>query len=117
MAENSVMMVRLTMKMPIAMIRYLQINLNGASRAHDLMEDTVVKLGIDIVLINELYRMKSEEEGWFCDSARKAAVVVANPNISVTDIGQGADLGFRWICAEDIRIYSCYWSPNTNLSD
>jgi len=41
--------------------------------------------------------------------------VVVNPRLSITEIGPMDNQGFRWIAVEGIRVYACYWSPNTDF--
>lgn len=76
----------------------------------------MARLQVDIVLVREPHRIKTEDEGWFGDTGGKAAVAVVNPRLPITKIGPANNQGFRWIAIEGIRIYSCYWSPNTDLA-
>lgn len=108
----------LTPKMTAAnqeMMKILQINVDRRQVAHDLMVATASQLEADVLIISEPNRIGLEEEGWFSDVGSNAAVVVFNPTLSITEIGPKNNQGFRWIKIGDIRVYACYWSPNTTL--
>lgn len=66
--------------------------------------------------MGEPYRPKPEEEGWFCDLGGRAAVVIKDPKLPITEIGPRDNVGFRWVKCGELRIYGCYWSPNTDFA-
>ena len=96
-------------------VRCMQINVDGGRVAQDLAEATAKHLGVDVLFICEQYRNKTEEGGWFQDRDGRSAVVVLNPSLPRLEKSLANDLGFRWVTIGDIRIYSCYWSPNTDF--
>lgn len=98
------------------MIKFLQINVGVCGEAHDFMEATAKELQVDVVIVSEQLRNKPEEEGWYSDLEDKAAVAVYNPGLSIFEIGPKDNRGFRWIEVGGIRVYSCYWSPNTDFA-
>lgn len=55
------------------------------------------------------------DPSWYVDSNNKAAIVNVN-SATITSPG-ASEAGFRWIASAGMRIYSCYWSPNTSISD
>lgn len=95
------------------MISILQINVGVCRAAQDLALATAAEMGVDILILSEPYRCRTEDEGWFSDVGAKAAVVVFNPEIQIRDIGPMNNAGFRWVKVGDITLYACYWSPNT----
>lgn len=96
------------------MTGFLQINVGGRE-AQDFMEVTAARLKVDIIIVSEQVGTKSENEGWYCDQGNKAAVVVFNNRLQITEIGPRDNQGFRWMAFEGIRVYACYWSPNTDF--
>lgn len=56
-----------------------------------------------------------EKEGWFSNPGNRTAVAIINPRLSITDIGLCDSIGFRWVKIENIRVYACYKSPNTDF--
>jgi len=94
------------------MIKILQINVDGGRVAQDLMEAKIKELDIDVLIISEQYKNKTEEDGWFRDNSGKAAVAVINEDLPIMATGSPDDIGFRWVEVKDHRIYACYWSPN-----
>lgn len=99
----------------VEMIRLLQINIGGRE-AQDLMGVTAARLQVDVIIASEQVGEKLEEEGWYSDPGNKAALVVVNPRLQITEIGPRDDQGFRWVAFEGVRVYACYWSPNTDFA-
>lgn len=97
------------------MIRFLQINLGCKGSAQDVMQKTALDLKADILIVSELNRSKSEEEGWYCDRDNKAAIVVLS-DLAIDRIGQ-SEKCYRWIEIKGIRIYSCYWPPSLSWTE
>ncbi|VVC42593.1 Endonuclease/exonuclease/phosphatase [Cinara cedri] len=79
----------------------LRINVDGGRAAHDLMEASAVALKADILIVGEPGR---------------AAVVIANPQLALTESDPGVEDGFRWVTCGGHRYYACYWSPNTDFA-
>jgi len=94
------------------MIKILQINVDGGRVAQDLMEAKIKELGIDVLIICEQYKNRTEEDGWFRDNSGKAAVAVINEDLPIMATGPPDDIGFKWVEVKDHRIYASYWSPN-----
>jgi len=76
---------------------------------------TAQTLGVDVSLLCEHYRNITDEAGWFQDQEGKSVVAVMNPNPPILETSLADYLGFCWVTIGDIRIYSCYWSPNTDF--
>jgi len=93
------------------MISFLQINLNCCKAAQALMYQTAAEISADFLIVSEYNKVDSN---WYVDANNKTAFVNAK-NAAITSAGS-SEAGFRWVSAAGIRIYSCYWSPNTNLS-
>ncbi|KAL4153610.1 hypothetical protein QTP88_001443 [Uroleucon formosanum] len=68
---------------------------------------------IDFIFVSEYNNLGNQH--WYPDKNRKAAIV-CNPNNAISNTGQSEN-GFRWIEAEGLTLYSCYWSPNTLLQE
>jgi len=98
------------------MINIMQINVDGGRNAQDLLMATASERGADVLIVSEPYCCGTEDEGWFPDTSSRAAVFIANPKMRVREIGHRDNDGFRWVALDDIIIYSCYWSPNTDYT-
>lgn len=97
------------------MIRLLQVNLGGGSAAQDLALQTAAELSAEILLVSEFYKFGKVHEQWYCDTSNRAAIAVLS-STPVGDFDVGND-GFVWVTIAGMRIYSCYWSPNTTDVD
>jgi len=95
------------------MTKFLQINLNCCKAAQALMHQTALEKSADFVLISEYNRV--EGPNWYADGTNKAAIV--NVTKSRLDNEGRLEPGFRWVCDRGLRIYSCYWSPNSTLQE
>lgn len=98
------------------MIKCQQINVGVCRAAQDVMEAMAAKLQVDVVFVSESNHQRMEDEGWFGDQGNKAAVMVVNSSLLIFEVGPMDSQGFRWIATEGIRVYACYWSPNTNFA-
>lgn len=94
------------------MTTILQINLNCCKAAQALMYQMAAEKSADFLIVSEFNKADSS---WYVDSNNKAAIVSVN-HTAITNAGT-SEAGFRWIAAAGMRIYSCYWSPNTSLAD
>ena len=96
------------------MLRVLQVNLNHAHLAHNLLDQTIRERGVGLVIASEPHDRRGGAE-WFRDATGKAAVAIpTGSNVSVSRVGDVGN-GFVEIEAYGIRWYSCYHSPNTNI--
>jgi len=73
-------------------------------------------MGIDVIVMSEPYRCGLEVDGWYSDTGNKAAIMAFNPKIHVQEIGPKDNPGFWWVRIENMTIYACYWSPNTDYT-
>lgn len=96
------------------MMRILQINLGVGQASQGLMEQVAKEIEADVMVVSEPYRNKGEENAWYPDSIRRAAVAVTD-RTSVENTGH-PDRGFRWMEFSNIRLYSCYWPPHGSSS-
>lgn len=97
----------------ISMVKLLQINLNCCKAAQALMYQKAAEYSADFIIISEPNRQ--DGPNWYLDLNKKAAIVNAK-SAHITNLGLG-ESGFRWISITGMRIYSCYWSPNTSIAD
>jgi len=98
------------------MIKFLQINLSGKSAAQDLALQRAREQEINVIIASEYYSHgpnTNEANGWSCDKTSRAAIVDCD-FAQIKEIGT-AENGFTWITIRDLRIYSCYISPNITI--
>ncbi|XP_043472927.1 uncharacterized protein LOC122505400 [Leptopilina heterotoma] len=74
---------------------------------------TARERGADILLFSEQYR-KPESSVWFEDASKGSGIQICNPDIAIGDFLE-TDRGFVWIEVAEVRVYSCYFSPNDPL--
>ena len=94
-------------------IKLLQINLGKGASAQDLALQTAETMKVDIILFTEHCNNQTTANLWEDDSKR-AAIVVANKNIIINHV-HPTNKGFVWAEIKNIRVYSCYFSPNDKL--
>jgi len=95
------------------MIKCIQINLNCCKAAQALLHQVAAEKSADFIFASEPNR--NEGTNWHTDTAGKASIVDVK-HIRLDNEGIG-EAGFRWISAHGIRLYSCYWSPNSTFID
>lgn len=91
-------------------MRFLQINLGKGKEAQDLLLQTAIEKEIDLLLICEQYR-KPETKIWYQDQTEKTAIMITNKCIQIKEVTEDHN-SFIWMEISDLRIYSCYLSPN-----
>lgn len=79
------------------------------------MEATAAEFQADILLVAEPNKAITSGPNWYTDVRRDAAIRVENKNLVVRRVGAGN--GYVWLDTGDVVIYSCYFSPNTEISD
>ncbi|CAI6357297.1 unnamed protein product [Macrosiphum euphorbiae] len=95
------------------MHKYLQINLNCCKAAQALMHQVAAEEAVDFILTNEHNR--EEGANWHADTLGKAAIVnVRKTRLDKEGLGEA---GFRWVEVHGLRLYSCYWSPNSTIQE
>ncbi|XP_078051429.1 uncharacterized protein LOC144477578 [Augochlora pura] len=97
-------------------LNILQINLHRCRLAQDLMTQYAIEKGVNIVIISEPYRI---QDTWYGDLNQDAAIWVI-PTIT----GRGSKVqtitrskGFVAIAIEEVKVFSCYISPNIPMSE
>lgn len=95
------------------MSTFLQINLNCCKAAQALMHQMAAEEAVDFVLTSEYNR--EEGPNWYADTTGKAAIVNTN-KMRLDKEGLG-EAGFRWVKVNGLRLYSCYWSPNSTIQE
>jgi len=90
----------------------LQINLNCCKAAQALMYQMAAEKSADFLIVSEYNKA---DPSWYVDSNNKAAIVNVN-SATITSSGI-SQAGFRWIAVVGMRMYRCYWSLNTSISD
>lgn len=94
-------------------IKFIQINLNCFKAAQALLHQTAAEKSVDLALVSEMNR--TEGPNWYADKNGKAAIVNLR-NVRLDNEGQ-SEPGFRWVTLYGMRVYSCYWSPNTTIQE
>jgi len=95
------------------MLKCIQINLNRCKAAQALLHQVAAEKSSDFALISEPNR--DEGANWYTDTMGKASII--NINRTRLDNEGSGEAGIRWISAHGIRIFSCYWSPNSMFSE
>jgi hypothetical protein len=95
------------------MIRVLQINLNGCQAAQDLMVQIAEERRADLVIISEQYRNASNR--WYSGSDSRSAIYAPTTHLRITGVGHDNGGGWTWVEIEKLRLYSCYFSPNSPI--
>ncbi|XP_077295061.1 uncharacterized protein LOC143917424 [Arctopsyche grandis] len=72
--------------------------------------------GADLALISEQYRGNTPPR-WFSDADSRAAICAFSPLLHITDVDSGSKSGWTWVEMDKVRIYSCYFSPNSIYTD
>lgn len=98
------------------MLKFIQINLGSGRGAQNLALQTAAERKADILIISEFYKYERAHERWQCDSSMRAAIAPIT-NILIDSVGRSDNNGFVWITVAGIRIYSCYWSPNSTPAE
>ncbi|XP_076301796.1 uncharacterized protein LOC143219874 [Lasioglossum baleicum] len=94
-------------------LKILQINLNHARLAHNLMHQTALELGVDVVLISEPLRNPGN---WiYSKDANNAAIwVTGSRGLKNQEDGDILEEDFVLIRVGQVSIFSVYLSPNTS---
>lgn len=87
---------------------------------YNLALHTAKEKWADVVLFTEQNRVGEKEAGWYADQSGRSAVLDAN-DLPMNKIRLIQDIGFRWVKAGGLTIYSCYsrlilHKPNTSCS-
>lgn len=97
------------------MLSIVQVNLNRARAAHDLLETMAVERGVQVCLISEPNtRRVQDRPDWLIDRTGCAAVWWCDgPGSQETVRAKGEGAGFCWMeLGRGVVIYSFYFSPN-----
>lgn len=92
---------------------YLQINLNRSREAQALALHTMKVKGADVLCVSEPNCIP-DHPGWVGSTDGKCALFFQQ-NQYVLRTGSGA--GYAWADLKDLRIYSCYISPNCTFNE
>lgn len=89
-----------------------QINLNGCRAAQDLMLHTSVKRNTVVVIIYEQHR--EGQRCWYAGAGCRCAIHILYLTLE-NEVGVVDGEGFVWVEVGRIRLYSCYYSPNSPI--
>lgn len=92
-------------------IKFMQVNLNRFRAGQDLLAQNIEEERICITMGQEQNR--TPKLNCFYSDLNNDSFIWTNGEIRVTDYYRGN--GFVYITINDIRIFSCYFSPNKNI--
>lgn len=100
----------------ITMLRCLQVNLNHAQQAQDLLLQHMAELQTGIAIVSELYSIPDDDK-WIGDITGKV-VIIRNPRecLGAIKVLEKED-GYVAIKIGNVVMYSHYISPNVALED
>ncbi|XP_077292753.1 uncharacterized protein LOC143915810 [Arctopsyche grandis] len=70
-------------------------------------------MAVDIVVVSEQWRNRTSS--WYSDASATAAIYVPSTRHRVIGSSDPAVSGIVWVELAGLRIYSCYFSPNSDL--
>jgi len=95
--------------------KLIQLNMNHCATAHDLIQQTVRELSVDVALLSEPYR-SMENADFVSDSTGKAAIWVCGP-WSCKLVCIHSARGFVRARLGELWLYSCYLAPSLPLPE
>lgn len=93
----------------------LQLNVNRSKASQSLLYANAVKTGADILIVSEPNRNSISGNNWKADPEGDSAILLLNTRKAILQGGSGR--GFVWLELTDLRIFSCYFSPNKALGE
>lgn len=97
-------------------MKYLQIHLNGTYSAENLLCQMAEERGADPYLTSEFYLWGSGGDRWNYSMDRACAIGTSRHSRFIHDKWVGGK-GFTWFRFSNLIFYSCYYSPNRQLTD
>ena len=95
------------------MLSFIQINLAKSRYALDLLVQSAIGKKADVLIVCEQPTI-SESVVSVQDTTRRAGIIIHNRKITLGDF-KTTKFGFAWAEIDNIRIYSCYFSPNDSI--
>lgn len=95
-------------------LRCLQINTGRSRDSHDLIEVKAREEDIDILVISEPNKTLAKYHQWLTDQNIDAALIIRTNKVKAKNTGRGK--GFAWMELENMVLYSCYVSPNIDIT-
>lgn len=97
-------------------INLLQLNVGRSIASHDCLDLTARENNCDIAIIAEPNKKLSKKEGsWIADKEQDSMIKIYGNKIKVDN--KGSKNGMCFIDVGDIRIVSCYASPNKEIEN
>lgn len=93
------------------MLNILYCNLNRSRGAFDMMIKTAKDKRADILLCSEPNKSRICGTTWYTDTDLDVGILLTG---SVKVSSRGCGKGFVWMQVENVKIFSCYISPNSN---
>lgn len=91
-------------------MQILQLNVNRSRASHRLLGANATQRQADALVVSEPNRHIIAGGNWKSDPQGDSAILLLNARKAVLQTGTGQ--GFVWIELADLRIFSCYFSPN-----
>ena len=96
------------------MARILQANVNRRREALDLLYKEALESKCDVIAVSEPNKTMVQNSRWVVDEFADAAALIL-PNGPVV-INHGSEPGFVWVETSQFVVYSCYISPNVDIT-
>lgn len=97
------------------MLKILQLNVNRSRVAQTLLCANASQTQSDVLVVSEPNRNYTAGGSWKTDVNCDSAILLLNTRKAVSR--QGVGQGYVWVELTDIRIFSCYFSPNKPLEE
>jgi hypothetical protein len=99
------------------MTQFLQINLHRSYAAQQLMYATAAELGSQVLLVSEQPPNAQNNRRWSISNDNTCAIAMTTNAQHIIVEEQGAGVGFVWIRSGQLKIFSCYLSPNSTRQE
>lgn len=93
-----------------------QINLNHCEAAQDLMWHDIAKIGCDVAIISEPYKVPPDNPNWVADKASMAAIYVCG-KYPIQQVVSKDNEGFVVAKINGIYFCSCYAPPRWTINE
>lgn len=95
-----------------ARLEILQLNVGKSAASHDALYLEAAEVRTGVLLVSELNKRHVQETaGWITSVGWEASIKPLN--LKIKNSGQG--IGYVWIEARNMIVFSCYCSPNVEV--
>lgn len=100
--------------LPMTKLKLMQLNVNRSRGAHDLLYASAIQAQVDVLIVSEPNRRVASGEMWRTDEDSDCAIVILSGEAV---LNSGCGHGYVWVDLGDMRVFSCYFSPNRPLRE